>query len=71
MIAVTTSVHVVRAFLRLREMLVANQELARRLDEQEKKYDAQFKAVFDAIRQLMAPPPAPPKRRIGFRMDDD
>lgn len=69
--AVTTSVQVVRAFVRLREMLVTNKELARRLDVLERKYDAQFKVVFDAIRQLMAPPPAPSKRRIGFHADGD
>ena len=51
-------------------MLATHKQLAHRLDELEKKYDAQFKVVFDAIRQLMAPPPAPPKRRIGFRVDD-
>jgi hypothetical protein len=45
-------------------MLASHRELARRLDELEQRYDAQFKAVDDAIRQLMAPPAAP-KRRIG------
>jgi hypothetical protein len=69
--AVTTSVQVVRAFVRLREMLATHKELACRLDELEKKYDAQFQVVFDAIRQLMTPPPTTPKRRIGFRVDDD
>jgi len=69
--AVTTSVQVVRAFVRLREMLATHKELARRLDELERKYDAQFKTVFDAIRQLMAPPPVLPRRRIGFRVEDD
>ena len=53
----------------LRQLLASNAELARRLDELEKKYDAQFKIVFDAIRQLMAPPPGPPKPRIGFHAD--
>jgi len=63
--AIQASVHVVRAFVRLREMLASNKELARRLDALEKKYDKQFKIVFDAIRELMAPP-APKKRPIGF-----
>jgi hypothetical protein len=57
-----------RAFVRLRQILASHADLARRLDELEKKYDAQFRVVFDAIRQLMAPPPAPPKRRIGFHV---
>ena len=54
--AVEVSVQVVRAFVRLREMITSNAELSRKLGEMEKKYDQQFKVVFDAIRQLMAPP---------------
>jgi hypothetical protein len=70
--AAQTSVMVVRAFVRLRQMLASNAELARKLAAMEKKYDAQFKVVFDAIRQLMSPP-AKPKREIGFHVkhDDD
>jgi hypothetical protein len=70
--AAQTSVMVVRAFVRLRQMLASNADLARKLDAMEKKYDAQFKVVFDAIRQLMSPP-ARPKREIGFHVkyDDD
>jgi len=64
--AVDMSVHIVRAFVRLRELIASNKELAKRLDELEKKYDSQFKVVFDAIRELMTPLPPPP-RRIGFR----
>ena len=55
-----------RAFVRLRQMLASNANLARKLDALEKKYDAQFKVVFDAIRGLMKPPERPP-RKIGFR----
>lgn len=70
--AAQTSVQVVRAFVRLRQMLTSNAELARKLEALEKKYDAQFKVVFDAIRQLMSPP-ARPKREIGFHVkyEDD
>lgn len=64
--AVQASVQVVRAFIQLRRMLVSNTQLSRKLDELEKKYDRQFKVVFDAIRQLMTPPPVSPKA-IGFR----
>ncbi|RPH60024.1 MAG: hypothetical protein EHM89_09655 [Acidobacteria bacterium] len=46
-------------------------DLARKLEELEKKYDSQFRVVFDAIRELMAPGQIPEKRRIGFRPDDD
>src|SRR3989475_5132743 len=55
--AVQASVQVVRAFVKLRQMLASNAELARKLDELEKKYDRQFKIVFEAIRQLMTPAP--------------
>jgi len=64
--AVKMSVHVVRAFVRLRELIASHKELVKRLDELEERYDEQFKVVFDAIRQLMAPPAEKPKRRIGF-----
>jgi hypothetical protein len=57
-----------RAFVRLRKILAGHSELARKLDELEKKYDAQFNVVFDAIRRLMAPPEVPPTRRIGFHV---
>ena len=68
--AVQTSVHVVRTFVHLRQMIAANKDLARRLDVLEVRYDRQFKAVFDAIRELMTPPPPKPARRIGFITDD-
>lgn len=63
--AVEASVQVVRAFVKLRQMLASNAELAKKVEALEKKYDAQFKVVFDAIRKLMLPPDAP-KRNIGF-----
>ncbi len=55
-----------RAFARLREMLMSNADLARKLIALENKYDAQFRIVFEAIRELMESPPPPPKPRIGF-----
>jgi len=64
--AVELSVYVVRAFVRLREMIVSNKDLTRKLDEMEKKYDEQFRVVFNAIRSLMATP-EPKKRQIGFK----
>jgi hypothetical protein len=64
-VAVQASIHVVRAFVKLREMLATHKDLARKLEEMEKKYDAQFKVVFDAIRQMMATP-EPRKKKIGF-----
>ncbi|MDI6788864.1 MAG: ORF6N domain-containing protein [Planctomycetota bacterium] len=67
-IAVKASIQVVRAFVRLREIIASHKELARKLEALEKKYDAQFKVVFDAIRQLMEPSEPPPKTRIGFHI---
>jgi len=63
--AVEVGVYVVRAFVRIREMIASHAELARKLDTLEKKYDAQFRVVFDAIRQLMVVPQTK-RRHIGF-----
>lgn len=64
--AVQVNVEIMRTFVRLRSLIGHNRELARRLDDLESRYDRQFKAVFDAIRELMTPPRPEPKRRIGF-----
>ena len=63
--AVEVNIEIMRTFVRLRQLLATNAELARKLEALEKRYDAQFKVVFDAIRQLMAPS-EPNKRKIGF-----
>jgi phage regulator Rha-like protein len=67
--AIQVNIEIMRAFVRLREILASNAELARKMDALEKKYDSQFKVVFDAIRQLMAPPEAK-KRKIGFLVEE-
>ena len=64
--AIQMSVVVVRAFVKLRRMALSVEALARKVDELERKYDKQFKVVFDAVRRLMSPPPEPPRKRIGF-----
>lgn len=64
-VAVDVSIQIVKTFIRLRELLASNKELAKKIEELEKKYDVQFKIVFDAIRQLMTPP-EPKKKKIGF-----
>ena len=64
--AVQVNIEIMRAFVSLRQMLVTNTALARKLATLEKKYDAQFKVVFDAIRELMKPPEPKKKRPIGF-----
>ncbi|MCX6841953.1 MAG: ORF6N domain-containing protein [candidate division WOR-3 bacterium] len=68
--AAQVNVEIMRTFVRLRRILAENAGLAQRLDELEKKYDVQFKVVFDAIRQLMQPP-SPPRRKIGFASGPD
>jgi hypothetical protein len=68
--AVQVNIAIMRPFVKLREMLLAHKDLARKLELMEKKYDSQFKIVFDAIRQLMAPP-AVKKRGIGFGREKD
>jgi len=67
--AVQVNVEIMRAFVRLRQILASNTELARKLAALERKYDAQFKVVFDAIRELMAPP-TPKRRKIGFLVEE-
>jgi hypothetical protein len=63
--AVQVNIEIMRAFVRMRQILATHADLARKLEALEKKYDAQFKAVFDAIRELMAPP-EPVRGKFGF-----
>jgi hypothetical protein len=67
--AVQVNIEIMRTFVRLRRMLASNEELAHKLAALERKYDAQFKVVFDAIRELMTPP-SPKRRRIGFLVSE-
>lgn len=64
--AIQVNIAIIRAFVRLREIISSDKLLARQLADLEKKYDAQFRVVFQAIRELMAESP-PKSRRIGFR----
>jgi len=63
--AIQVNIEIMRAFVRIKKMLVSHVELARKVDAMEKKYDKNFKAVFDALRQLIAPP-EPKRKQIGF-----
>ena len=67
--AVQVNIQIMRTFAKLREMISQHKDLARRLDELEKKYDAQFRVAFDAIRDLMKPPGSK-KRPIGFLVEE-
>ena len=66
--AVAVNIEIMRAFVRLRQLLSTHVDLARKLASLEKKYDAQFKVVFDAIRQLMIPPETK-RKKIGFDLE--
>ncbi len=68
--AIRVNVEIMRAFVHLRKMLLSNEELAHKLTLLEKKYDAQFKVVIDAIRELMKPP-EPKRHPIGFDRSDE
>ncbi|GMR23663.1 MAG: hypothetical protein BMS9Abin37_2113 [Acidobacteriota bacterium] len=67
--AVQVNVAIMRAFVRLRRLMLDHDELAQKINSMERKYDAQFKVVFDAIRELMQPARSS-KRRIGFLSGD-
>jgi hypothetical protein len=64
--AIAVNIEIMRAFVRLRRMVVEHADLAARLDRLERDYDVKFKVIFDAIRQLMLPPAEAPRERIGF-----
>ncbi|MBI5603595.1 MAG: ORF6N domain-containing protein [Deltaproteobacteria bacterium] len=67
--AIDANIQIMRAFVKLRQMIATNKDLTRRLNDLEKKYDGQFHVVFEAIRQLMAPPKIT-KRKIGFHLKE-
>ena len=64
--AIQVNIQIMRTFTKLREMLMAHKDLKRKIEDMEKKYNYQFKIVFDAIKQLLEPP-TEPKGKIGFR----
>ena len=69
--AIQINVAIVRAFVRLRQMLATNEDMRRRLESMEKKYDKRFKVIFDVMKQLLARDEEPePERQIGFRTED-
>jgi len=68
--AIQVNIAIMRSFVKIREMLSAHKDLARKLEDMEKKYDSQFRVVFDAIRQLMTPPETK-KRKIGFGREEE
>jgi hypothetical protein len=68
--AIQVNIQIMRTFTRIREMLSTHKDLQRKIDDLEKKYDQQFRIVFDAIRELMAPP-AKPRRKIGFKRNGE
>ena len=69
--AIMVNIQIMRAFAQLRRMLLTNRDLKRKIEEMERKYDKQFAIVFQAIKQLLEPPPVKEKKIIGFRVYDD
>jgi len=67
--AIQVNIAIMRTFIKLREIMATHKDLARKIDDIEKKYDAQFKVVFDAIRRLLTTPEKP-KKRIGFYKEE-
>ena len=68
--AVAVNIEIMCAVVRLQQILATHKDLTRRIAALEKKYDAQLRVVFDALRALMDPPPQN-QRRMGFRAGDD
>jgi len=68
--AIQVNIQIMRTFTKLREMITTHKDLKRKIDEMEKKYDSQFKIVFEAIRQLLEAPQKP-KRQIGFKREKE
>jgi hypothetical protein len=68
--AVQVNIAIMRAFVQMRELATSNRELARKLEELESKYDGQFRAVFDAIRQLMQAE-GKERKTVGFRVGEE
>ena len=64
--AIQVNIQIIRTFIKLREILLTHDEIKRKIEAMEKKYDGQFQVVFEAIKKLMEAPPEKPKRRIGF-----
>lgn len=69
--AIKVNIQIMRAFIQLKRMLLTNAGLRRKIESMEKKYNKQFAIVFQAIKQLLEPPPAKQKPQIGFRIYDD
>ena len=67
--AIRVNIAIMRTFVKLREMIATHKDLARKLEALEKRYDVQFKVVFEAIRKLMQHP-VKPRRRIGFAIEE-
>ncbi len=68
--AILVNIQIMRTFTKLREMLLTHAEFRQKIEAMERKYDQQFRVVFDAIRELLTPPEKP-KRRIGFHPHHD
>lgn len=66
--AISVNIEIVRTFVNLRRMVAVNSELAHKLEQLERRYDGQFKVVFNTSRELMKPPDLGKKKQLGFKM---
>ena len=69
--AAQVNIAIMRAFVKMREIINTHKDLAQKISEMEKKYDTQFRVVFTAIKKLMDPEEVPPSRRTGFSTDQE
>lgn len=67
--AVQVNIQIMRTFVRLRRILESHKELLKKIEEMEKRYDANFRMVFEAIKRLMSSPAEKPKQKIGFHAE--
>ena len=68
--AIQVNIQIMRTFTKIRKMLASHKDLKQKIEEMEKKYDSQFKIVFNAIKELMSPPEKP-IRKIGFKTEKE
>ncbi|MCL4497778.1 MAG: hypothetical protein M1467_06705 [Deltaproteobacteria bacterium] len=68
--AIQVNIQIMRTFTKIREMLLSHKDLKHKIEEMEKKYDSQFKIVFNAIKELMSQPEKP-VRKIGFKIEKE
>lgn len=70
-LAIQLNIHIIRTFIRIRELILTHKDLQKQIENMGKKYDRKFQVVFEAIRQLLEPKPNPNKQPIGFHVNSE